>query len=130
RHEPVALEIARAADHYGGPLGIELDDIQGSPHGEAEPLLLPDGVAGDAAVRPEHPPLEVDNGAGAEHAGLTAAQEAAVVVVRDEADLLALGLVRRHQPEAPRMAPHLVLRQLADGKARRLELRLRQRPEE
>src|SRR3989442_8798 len=28
------------------------------------------------------------------------------------------------------MPPHLVLRQLADGKARRLELRLRQRPEE
>src|SRR2546421_4779380 len=43
------------------------DDIQGSPHGEAEPLLLPDGVAGDAAVHPEHPPLEVDDGAGAEH---------------------------------------------------------------
>src|SRR5206468_1656431 len=81
-------------------------------------LLLPDGVAGDAAVHPEHPALAVDDGAGAEHTGLTAAQEATVVVVRDEADFLALGLVRRHQPEAPRVSAHLVLRQVADGKPR------------
>src|SRR5947199_1639019 len=69
RHEPVTLQIGRAADHDGGSLGIEVDDVERPPYREAEPLLLPDGVAGDAAVHPEHPALAVDDGAGAEHTG-------------------------------------------------------------
>ena len=78
----------------------------------------------------EYPALAVHDRAGAEDTGLTAPQEGAVVIVGDEADLLALGLVGRREPEAPRVRPHLVLRQLADGKARCRELLLRERPEE
>src|SRR2546425_812216 len=62
-------------------------------------------------------------------AGAAVLADAAVVMVGHEADLLALGLVRRGQPPATRVGPHLLLRQVAHGKARGGELGLRERPQ-
>ena len=78
----------------------------------------------------EHVSSHVDDGAGAEDAGVAPPQEAAIVAVGHEADLLAVRLVGRHQAEPPRVLAHLVLRQIADGKARGGELRLGERPQE
>ncbi len=79
---------------------------------------------------PEHGPLGVDDGTGTKRFGNSGPQEAPVVVVRDEADLLALGLVGRHQAQRARLLSHGLLREIAYGKARRGKLLLRQRPQE
>src|SRR5437762_11780264 len=117
RHEPRALQVDGVRAGRGVRLRFEVDDVRRPPQGETEPLLLTDRVPRDAAVSAEYPALAVHDGASAEDAGLTAPQEGAVVIVGDEADLLALGLVGRRQPRAPRAGPHLVLRQLGDANA-------------
>src|SRR5262245_1596765 len=53
-----------------------------------------------------------------------------IVVVRDEADLLAVWLVSHREPTRPGVVAHGVLRAIADRKARLRELILRQREEE
>src|SRR5262249_27011950 len=56
-------------------------------------------------------------------------EEASVVVVRNETDLLALGLVRRHQAERSCLLSNFLLLEIAHGKSRGGELILRQGPE-
>src|SRR5439155_26324778 len=51
-------------------------------------------------------------------------------VIGNETDLLALGLVRGDQAERAGLGPHRILRELTHRKPRRLELSLRQRPQE
>ena len=105
-------------------LGVEIDDVERAAGREAEASPLADRVGRDPGVRAEHAPLAVDDRARSKHLGRAATQESAVVVVGHEADLLALGLVGGDQAEAARVRPHLVLRQVADRKPRRPELRL------
>ena len=63
-------------------------------------------------------------------ARVAATEEPTIVVVGNETDLLTLGLVGRDETEAARVIPHRLLREMADGKARGGQLRLRQRPQE
>ncbi len=78
----------------------------------------------------EHAALPIDDGARTKRGGDAVAQESPVVVVGDEADLLALRLVGRHQAQRPRLVAHRFLRQLPHGEPRRGELLLGERPEE
>ena len=79
---------------------------------------------------PPHRTLGIDDSSRAEDGGVAATQEAAIVVVGDEADLLAFGLVGGDETEAPRAISNRLFGEMADGEACRGQLRLRQRPQE
>ena len=68
-------------------------------------------------------------GPGRNDLGSPAPEESPVVVVRDEADLLALGRLGGGQAEPAGLRAHLVLHERADGKAGGGQLLLGQRPE-
>src|SRR2546425_1189384 len=86
------------------------------------PATLADRVGRDAGVGTEHAAIPVDDGPRLEQVRVAPAQEAAVVVVGHEADLLALRLVGRDEAEPPRVRAHVVLVEVAHGKVRRREL--------
>src|SRR6266850_1696749 len=130
RQEPVALETAWRADGEAVGAGVDVRHIQGAALPDAEPAPLTDRVAGDAGVGAEHATVTVDDRARPEHVRIPAAQETAIVVVGHEADLLALRLVGRDEAESARVRADLVLVEIADGKMRRCQLRLIERPEE
>jgi len=81
-------------------------------------------------VTAEHAAADIDDGAGTERAGVAPPEEAAVIAVGHEADLLAVGLVGRDEPESARVIAHLGLGELAHREARGRELRLGERPQE
>jgi hypothetical protein len=72
----------------------------------------------------QHPAAYVLDRARPEGLRDASAEKAAIVVVRDEADLLALRLVRGDQSQRARTIAHLGLREPAHGKARGGELGL------
>ena len=120
--EPVALEV-RGRPH-GEAIGgrVDVDDVARAPLPETEPATLADRVGRDAGVGAEHAAIPVDDGPRLEQVRVAPAQEAAVVVVGHEADLLALRLVGRDEAEPPRVRAHVVLVEVAHGKVRRREL--------
>src|SRR5882672_5122439 len=130
RQEPVALETAWRADGQAVGARVDVRHIQGAALPDAEPAPLTDRVAGDAGVGAEHATVTVDDRARPENVRIPAAQETAIVVVGHEADLLALPLVGRDEAESARVRADLLLVEIADGKMRRCELRLIERPEE
>ncbi len=83
---------------------------------------LADGVAGDALVAAERAAVGVDDVAGLGRVGAEAGDEVAVVALRDEADVLALGLVGERQAEAAGVGAGLGLGQAAQGKAQESQL--------
>src|SRR2546425_903480 len=101
---------------------VDVDDVARAPLPEAEPATLADRVGRDAGVGAEHAAVPVDDGPRLEQVRVAPAQEAAVVVVGHEADLLALRLVGRDEAEPPRVRAHVVLVEVAHGKVRRREL--------
>src|SRR6267143_1660243 len=109
---------------------LDVRHIEDAALPDAEPAPLTDRVAGNAGVRAEHAALTVDDRARPEHVRIPAAQETAIVVVGHEADLLALRLVGRDEAESARVRADLLLVEIADGKMRRCELSLIERPEE
>src|SRR5262245_12485314 len=74
-------------------------------------------------------PVSVNDAAGSERLRDTLPQEPPIIIVRDEADLLAFRLLGSREAQRCRLRSHLILRQLANGKARRRKLGLGQRPE-
>src|SRR6266513_1605442 len=128
-HQPVALELLHRAHHERVALPVDVDDVERVARGEPEPSPLADRVRGDALVPAEDFSLTVHDRARTEDRGVAPPQEASVVIVRHEADLLALRLVGRNETEPARVGPHLGLGQLADGETRGGELHLREGPE-
>ena len=131
----VASSLARSKLSAGptrtvSRVGVEIDHVDGLGAGEPEPLALSDGVVGDAGVGAHHAPVAIHDRPWLEGVGPTPAQESPVVVVGDEAQLLALRGLRRRQTEAACVLPDLVLREVAHGKARRRKLLLGEGPEE
>src|SRR3989442_10768204 len=124
------IHVARITNHDGVRRGVERRDVDRAAQSQAEPTTLADRVVREALVLAHDPTGPVHDGAATEGAGNARAQEAAIVVVGDEADLLALGLLGRDEPEGPGLVPHLGLGQCADGKAGRAELRRAERPQE
>src|SRR4051794_33734963 len=74
--------------------------------------------------------VDIDDGPGLRDPARPLTQSIPVVATGHEADLLALGLVGRHEAEVPRDRPHLGLGQLPQGKPRVLKLVLPETVEE
>src|SRR5207244_4399556 len=78
---------------------------------------LADGEAVHAVVAAEHAALLVDEDAVALAIRHALLDERPVVVIGNEANLLAVGLLRDRQPALARVRAHRPLRPVADGKA-------------
>src|SRR5581483_7130498 len=107
-------------------LGVDLDDVARLGGREEQPAALADRVVDEAAVRAEHLAVAIEDWARADRVWRVPGDEAAVVVVGDEADLLALRLVGCHESELARPGAHLVLRHPAEGEERAAQELLRQ----
>src|SRR4051794_3827941 len=88
------------ADDDAAAGGVEGLDVEGLAVGDAQAAALADRVAGDALVPAERAAVGVDDLARLGRVGAEAGDEVAVVALRDEADVLALGLVGERQAEA------------------------------
>src|SRR5262249_39052055 len=125
------FELALAAHHDAIALGVDRRDVEPPLGRDAEPAPLAHRVAVDAAVAPEHAARGVDDLAlTRQRARLRALHRARVVAVGNEADLLALGLLRGGEPERARALAHLGLGHRAERKVRGAELRLREPEQE
>ncbi len=112
RHQdPVHDRLVRRAHHYLTLVGTKLDHIQRLGPRQPQALSLSDGVTVDAAMRSQPPPRAIDDLAG--DLAQPFRQEAAVVTVRDEADVLALRSVVDGQAPLPRAPAGGVLGQIA-----------------
>ena len=89
----VATELFSRADHHAASLRFEADDVTRFSESQAEPLALSDGEAFVAFVATEDRPDGVDDFARGILLSSVTFEEACVVVVRDETDLLTVGLV-------------------------------------
>ena len=94
-------------DDHAGLLGVETDDVERLADGEAQALPLADRVMDDALVAAEHAAVDMDDLAALHGAGLQALDDVAVAALRDEADVLAVGLLRDGQPELARERPRV-----------------------
>src|ERR1044071_8698430 len=81
----------------------------------------------NAAVRAELVPLLVDDCARARDRGLLPLDEHRVIAIRNEADLLAVGLLRHCQPETACLSAYLGLGERSDREHGARELILGQR---
>ncbi len=81
-------------------------------------------------MRAEHAPGDIDDLARLGGAGAQLGDECRVIAGRHEADVLAVGLRRHRQIEAPRQRARLVLGHAAQREAQEGELRARRREEE
>src|SRR5215510_13337166 len=83
----------------------------------------------DAGMLCEHAAALVDDLSAARRSR-AATDEACVVVIRNEADLLAVGLGRNRQLSCVRVLAYRLFRTIADREDRSRQLRLRQREQE
>src|SRR5262249_19802042 len=127
--EPIGLELVGPAHYHGVALGIQGRHIEGAPGSEAKAASLPHREVREPRMPAELPTLPVHDRPGAKGPGTPAAEEAAIVVIRDEADLLALRRVGGGEAERARLGPHLLLRQTPHGEPGSFELDLGERPE-
>ncbi len=81
-------------------------------------------------MRAEHAPRDVDDLARLGGAGAQLGDERGVIAARDEADVLAVGLCRHRQIEAPRQRARLVLGHATQREVQEGELHARRREEE
>ena len=121
RRRPAAPPAAAPARTAASPVGDEL---------QAEPLALADREAVDAVVAAERRGRARRRTPVARRVRALLRRRTRVVVVGDEADLLAVRLVGDRQAAAPRVLADRVLRPVADGEDRARELLLRQREQE
>ena len=115
RHESAVTKIFVGSHHHAAGLGLYPDHIGRHAERHADAAALPYGVAVVAVVLTEHVALGVYDVAGSVDVGAVLLHEAGVVVVGDEAHILALGLLGGQQAEAAGMVSHLVLRHVAEG---------------
>ena len=114
----------------GAGRSVDAGDPARDAVADAEAAALADREAMDAAVLGQRRALGVDDPPGLSAAGRRLAlDEAGVVTVGDEADLLALRLLGDRQAESTGMRAHLALGEVAERKARPGELGLGQAEE-
>src|SRR5581483_6622425 len=128
--EPVALQIGDITDADAVRTRIDVDDISRRTARQSEPLPLSDRVRRDAGMRTDDSTGLVDQRSRLEQRWIAAPQEASIVVIRNEADLLALGLFRGHQAHAARIVTDAALFHIPDREVRSGQLALAQRPQE
>jgi hypothetical protein len=121
---PLARRPRGVRQGHRAARGVDRLHVPTRPAADAEAAPLADREPVDAVVRADDRTALVDDRAGPERVGAHArCDERGGVAARDEADLHAVGLVRDREAEPPRLGAHLVLRELADGEQRALELR-------
>src|SRR5215218_509507 len=97
--------------------GVKMEHVERLRAGDPDALALPDGVVDQAAVRADHRAVRIDDLAGYGHVRPPLLDEIGVAALADEADFLALGLVRDRQAEGVRELPHLRLGQVPKREA-------------
>jgi GntR family transcriptional regulator len=109
------LEAAGRADGHGSAHRLDAEHVPrtavGSGAVHAQPLALPDGEPVGAVVRAEHRPVLIHD--LARYRPQLPGQEAAGIAVRDEADVVAVGLVRDEQATVPGLLAHIGLLRVA-----------------
>jgi len=124
------LDLLGSAHHDGIPIRIEGRDVAWAGSRDPKPPSLANGVVRQSSMLSKHRPLPIHDRAGSEGVGSAPLEKPSVVVVRNETDLLALGLVGGDEAQGPGLGAHLLLGQFAHGKPCRGELGLAQRPQE
>ncbi len=128
--EGALRDLVATADDQGVGGGQDLADVDRLTQRDPEPVALAHGVVGVAGVRADARAVDVDDRSRVARVAAALLEQRAVVAERDEADLLALRLVRRRQLELGRDLPHLRLRQVAEREARACQLVLVEHPQE
>src|SRR5215470_9389119 len=121
-YERVDFDLAGASHHDGIAGWVELCDVHVPTRAEPETAALTHRVRSQSRVLAEHAAVAIYDRSGRKGLRDASAEKAAVVVVWNEANLLAFGLLRRHQPERTRARSHLGLGERADRKPRGREL--------
>src|SRR5206468_3497175 len=106
------------ADGYSVRLGVDLDDVEWMRMRDPKSLALADGEMLVASVGADGFAARVDELAFAERVGGAALDEARVVLVRNEADFLAVGLVVDGEIQLVCDFAHAGLFKFADGEQR------------
>ncbi len=101
---------------HDAPLRVDVADVGRGPQGQAQPAALTDGVASGTAVLAEHAAVVANIGSGIAQLGTFAAEEGGDIAVGDEADLLAVRLVRVGQAKRSGALADGCLRQVAERK--------------
>ena len=121
------LQLLAGADRDGVGGGVGGEHVERLRRGDADAAALADGEVVVAAVAADRAPGAVEDGAGGVAKTAVAAQEPALALAGEEAEVLALGLARDRQPVAGGDLPHLGLGQLGEREAKPAEQLGRQR---
>jgi hypothetical protein len=92
-YESLYLDLSRLADNHGIATGIERGDVERTPGRQTQTAALADREIRETLVLAQHPAASVDDRPRPEGLRDAPAEKAAIVIVRDETDLLALRLV-------------------------------------
>jgi len=87
---------------------------------QAAPLTHREAM--DTVMTADNAPVQIDDRAAADDLGISVGDERSIVVIRNEANLLAIGLLGDRQAVLTRVRAHRLLRTIADGKHRTGEL--------
>ena len=128
--EGALRDLVATTDDQGVRGGQHLADVDRLTERDPQPVALPHGVMGVAGVRADAGAIDVDDRSRVARVAAALLEQRAVVAERDEADLLALRLVRRRQLELGRDPPDLRLGQVAEREARASQLLLVEHPQE
>ena len=113
RDQARLLERRAAADRHGPAARLDLDHVAGLSHGDPQPSALADREPLDPVMPAEARPAFIHDLARRLQSGPPRPDEAQVVVVGDEADLLAVRLVVDREVEPSGDRPDLGLRRAA-----------------
>ena len=108
QHDRGRLQVLAPTQRDRVGQGIDATDVARRPEGHTEPLALSDGVGGRPVMLPHQDAVPIEERSRLRHPARSLAQGIAVVAAGHEADLLALGLVRRDEPQ--RTGDHAYLR--------------------
>src|SRR4029079_693690 len=102
--------------------GLDTQYVARRPEPPPKPLPLADRVGRRPAMLPDPRPIGIEERPRHGLPACSRPQSVAVIAARDEADLVALGLVGRHEVQRASRRADLGLRQLAEWEPRVLEL--------
>lgn len=123
--EYLAREGLAFAHHHGGRIRFEFHHVVRRTAPQIEAPSLPHGEVGHPPVPAEHVSLQVHDVARPVDPRFLGPEESAVIILRHEANLLALGLLRGREAQFSGVFPRLLLRELAQGERGARELFLR-----
>ncbi len=98
----VGLELGKFSEHDPVRVRLDPDHIEPLACGDAEMSALSHGEERDAVMFADDLSIGHDDLAGPERSGRMLFQKGAIIIVRHEADLLALGPLRGRKPELAR----------------------------